>query len=191
MLRSLCVRELLESNRWWMSFLRSLSALMIPPARIRLESFNPRRSNTLADLVVLRRPFPFFGPRRARPRTPDRRGGPCLGTSEERSSRLRSWNCFSCAVASTRSGHRARRHTESLACRRHRLFVLVPRSTSDRSSSEKPPRFLLVGSQPFRAPQSRVLDRELLVTDIDRPTLTRPSKPGRRRMIWPRCAPCT
>ena len=55
----------------------------------------------------------------------------------------------------------------------------IPRSTSDRSSSEEPPRFLKLvrrfSARPHpRAPQSRVLDRELLVTDIDRPTLTSP-----------------
>ena len=94
------------------------------------------------------------------------------------------------------AGHRARRHTESLACRRHRLFVLASRHSPKHLRQEflrKAPAILelLVGSQPdltLRAPQSRVLDRELLVTDIDRPTLTRPfAKPGRRRMVvWPR-----
>ena len=64
MLRSLC-----KVHRWWMSFLpyRSLSALMIPPPpsvtqRIRLESFNPRRSNSSSNSSqiswFLRRPFP-------------------------------------------------------------------------------------------------------------------------------------
>ena len=95
MLRSLC-----KVHRWWMSFLpyRS-SALMIPPPpsvtqRIRLESFNPRSNSSsnssqiswfsVAPSQKPRGSFFLHGPRRARPRTPDRRGGPCLGTREER-----------------------------------------------------------------------------------------------------------
>ena len=94
MLRSLC-----KVHRWWMSFLpyRSLSALMIPrhhrlprgsvwraltPVAPTLPAI-PRRSRG-SPSPLPRSPggaFSLHGPRRARPRTPDRRGGPCLGTS--------------------------------------------------------------------------------------------------------------
>ena len=87
----LCATPLVDELLTW-----SLSALMPPPSvtqRIRLESFNPRRSsNSSSDLVRSPSPLPrspggafsLHGPRRARPRTPDRRGGPCVHREERK-----------------------------------------------------------------------------------------------------------
>ena len=162
------LRSLWSVHRWWMSFLpyRSLSALMIPPPLSvtpedplgELQS-SPLQAlqQFLADLVVLRCSFPeaqreLFPFKVHAERDHERLTasvGPCLGTSRRarRSSRLRSWNCFSCfAVASTRW-----RDTElGVTPKALPAFVTVssylradiPRSTSARSSSEKPPRFL-------------------------------------------------
>ena len=164
---------------------RSLSALMIPRHhrlprgsvwRAATLPAIPRRSRGSSPLP--RSPggaFSLHGPRRARPRTPDRRGGPCLGTRAE--------TLRDCAPGTAAS--RASTRWRDTGSASHRKPCLPPSVSSYLRADmhlrqeflRKAPAILelLVGSQPdltLRAPQSRVLDR---ASHRHRsPTLTRP-----------------
>ena len=165
MLRSLC-----KVHRWWMSFLpyRVFDApRMIPPPpsvteRTCLESFNPRLLHLLAtalprlDLMVLRSnrseksrgsffPISLDQEKLTSHKRLTHRGGPCRGTSR-RAKKLRA-SCYgelrSAASLSHRPvlvRHRARRHTERLACVGHRFFVLASRHPSKRLALGVPPK---------------------------------------------------
>ena len=110
------------------------------------------------------------------------------------SSRLRSWNFqLLRRRLDQRRGHRARRHTAKLCLPPSpslRTCEDIRRSTSDRSSSEAGARVRLLGT--FSAgphppsPQSRVLDRELLATDVPSThVLTRSGEARTTRMVAP------